>query len=412
MANPKHLEILNQGVAAWNEWLATYRGLEVNLEGVELNGAKLSGIDFHSTFLNDARLREADLKGANLNSAMFSDADLYKADLREADLREAYLRRAYVDQADLSGGDLRKANLGNAWFREVNLKGANLAGAFLFGTLLDHADLRGANLSDAHLDRADLSNANLSGACLSGARLHRANLTNADLSDANLSYADLSGTTLVGTRFTRSSLTNCNVYGTSVWSVELTDAAQDNLVISAKGEPPITVDNLEVAQFIYLLLNNSKIRDVIDTVAKKAVLLLGRFSPERKTILDALKFKLRSCGYLPILFDFEKPCSQDLSETVSTLAHLSRFIIVDLTDPSSAPYEVGMIASNHIKPIQALFRPTSEARNVFAMFGDLTRRYHWVLPPYEYRDSEQLLASLQVGVIEPAEQKVMELQRR
>src|SRR5215207_2029801 len=33
-----------------------------------------------------------------------------------------------------------------------------------------------------------------------------------------------------------------------------------------KGEPEITVDNIEVAQFVYLLLHNEKIRDVIDTI--------------------------------------------------------------------------------------------------------------------------------------------------
>ena len=40
-------------------------------------------------------------------------------------------------------------------------------------------------------------------------------------------------------------------------------------------EPDITVDNIEVAQFVYLLLHNEKIRDVIDTIGKKGVLLLA-----------------------------------------------------------------------------------------------------------------------------------------
>lgn len=167
-----------------------------------------------------------------------------------------------------------------------------------------------------------------------------------------------------------------------------------------------------MAQFIYLLLTNAEIREVIDTITSKAVLILGRFTPERKAILDALKEALRASGYLPILFDFEKPSSQDLTETVSTLAHLSRFIIVDLTDPSSAPFEVGTIASNHIRPIQVLFRPTKKAKQVFAMFPDLVRRYHWVLPPYEYQDQAHLLASLQAQIIEPAERKAKELEGR
>jgi hypothetical protein len=35
------------------------------------------------------------------------------------------------------------------------------------------------------------------------------------------------------------------------------------LVITPKDEPEITVDNIEIAQFVYLLLHNQKIRDVI-----------------------------------------------------------------------------------------------------------------------------------------------------
>ena len=88
------------------------------------------------------------------------------------------------------------------------------------------------------------------------------------------------------------------------------------LIITPYNEPDIAVDNLEVAQFIYLLLNNEKIRDAIDTVAKKAVLILGRFTQDRKRVLDALRMELRNKGYLPILFDFERPTTKDFTETI------------------------------------------------------------------------------------------------
>ena len=53
---------------------------------------------------------------------------------------------------------------------------------------------------------------------------------------------------------------------------------QNDLVITAHNEPEVAIDNIEVAQFVYLLLHNAKICDVIDTVGKKGVLLLGRFT--------------------------------------------------------------------------------------------------------------------------------------
>ena len=58
---------------------------------------------------------------------------------------------------------------------------------------------------------------------------------------------------------------------------------------SLADEPVIPVGNLEVAQFIYLLLDKAKVRDVINTITTKVVLILGRFTPERKALLDALK---------------------------------------------------------------------------------------------------------------------------
>jgi hypothetical protein len=57
-----------------------------------------------------------------------------------------------------------------------------------------------------------------------------------------------------------------------------TQTSGRNLIITATAEPDITVDNIEVAQFFYLMLNNKKIRDVIDTITSKVVLILGRFT--------------------------------------------------------------------------------------------------------------------------------------
>src|SRR5437763_1019012 len=81
-----------------------------------------------------------------------------------------------------------------------------------------------------------------------------------------LTKADLRRSSLVDTNLSHANLTNCSVYGISVWNVQTEGAIQDDLVITRRDEPLITVDNLEVAQFIYLLLNNQRIRQVINTV--------------------------------------------------------------------------------------------------------------------------------------------------
>lgn len=266
-----------------------------------------------------------------------------------------------------------------------------------------------ADLSGVNLLNSDLSYANLSGADLSRANLKRVNLTGANLSHANLSETDLSGAMLVETNLAEATLTQCRIFGIAAWGVKLTGARQSSLIISRWDEPTITVDNLKLAQFVYLLLNNAEIRDVIDTVARKAVLILGRFTPPRKAILDALREALRTQGYVPILFDFDKPASHDLTGTVSTLAHLARFIIVDLTDPSSAPHEVATVIPQTVVPVQPVIL---DSEREYSMFRDLRRRYHWVLPTYSYADQAHLLATLQEHIIAPAEQKAQELEKR
>src|SRR5947209_12888098 len=185
----------------------------------------------------------------------------------------------------------------------------------LIGVDFSKADLRYVNLSEANLYQADFSKANLYEANLSEASLGYARLTYAILSYARLAKADLRRSSLVDTNLSHANLTNCSVYGISVWNVQTEGAIQDELVITRRDEPMITVDNLEVAQFIYLLLNNQKIRQVINTVTSKVVLILGRFTLDRKAILDALRDELRNQNYLPVLFDFEKPNSRNFTET-------------------------------------------------------------------------------------------------
>ena len=303
----------------------------------------------------------------------------------------------------------RGSDVWNEWRRQhleanIDLSGAHLSKADLGFADLRRADLILATLRDANLTRADLRDANLYRANLRDANLRDANLSRANLRDANLSRATLDKTNL-----TDATLTHCAIYGISVWNVQLNGAKQENLVITDDGEPAITVDNLEVAQFIYLLLNNTKIRDVIDTIAKKAVLILGRFTPERKAVLDAIKDTLRTNDYLPILFDFEKPSSRNFTETVRTLAHLSRFIIADLTDPSSVPHELATIVPTLVIPIVPLFHPRDRASREYALFRDLSIGRAWVLPIHHYTTPEDLLATFQTHIIQPAEKKAQEL---
>src|SRR5262249_868072 len=207
---------------------------------------------------------------------------------------------------------------------------------------------------------------------------------------------------------TGADLTGCSIYGVSAWNLKVEKAKQQNLIITHPDEPEITVDNIEVAQFIYLLLHNEKIRDVIDTVTSKAVLILGRFTDERKAGVDGLREELRKRDYLPILFDFAVPATRDITETVSLLARMARFIIADLTDPSSIPKELEAIVPSLAVPVQPLLEGSSRP---YAMFKDYWK-YEWVLPVYRYEGLEPLLATLAEKAIALPDGKVKALQEK
>jgi hypothetical protein len=214
---------------------------------------------------------------------------------------------------------------------------------------------------------------------------------------------------LVETDLMGADLTGCRIYGIAAWGLKLDGAKQQNLVITDEGEPEITVDNIEVAQFVYLLLHNEKIRDVIDTIGKKGVLLLGRFTEGRIQILERLRDKLRSIGFVPMVFNFEKPETKDFTETVRLLASLSKFVIVDITNPRSAPLELQATVPDYMIPFVPILE---KGQDSFAMFADLQIKYDWVLDVISYSSVDRLIEVLQDEIVRPAEAKFNQLLER
>ena len=386
MANQQHVKLLEQGWTRWNPWRSKHPEIspdlnDANLAGADLSGADLSGADLSGADLVKADLSEADLSGANLSGAYLNRTDLSRTDLSRSNLSRADLDFVDLSDADLSDADLSDADLGDADLRKANLRGANLS----------QASLGGANLSQADLSRANLSGADLRGVSLSGANLSGADLSGADLSRVILVETDLTGAILNG----------CSIHGISVWNVQLEGAKQNDLLITASGESKITVDDLEVAQFIYLLLNHKKLRNTLNAVTERGVLLLGRFGGGGLEMLQAVAAKLREEKYLPIIFDFERPHDRNYTETVKTLVGLSRFIIADLSGPS-VPQELYATVPHFKIP----FVPILEAgRKQFAMAVDLLE-YPWVVrPPVIFTSTDELVSLVPSRIIAPAEEK-------
>jgi uncharacterized protein YjbI with pentapeptide repeats len=403
MANEEQVALLKAGVDGWNKWRKEEIDAEVDLTKADLSFGNLIEADLSGAYLSRTYLFRADLSGADLSGADLRGANLQGANLRRANLQGANLWGADLhfheysspDGEDITmenfrrtspGADLSEANLHEALLSEANLINANFSGADLSNAYLKRAVLLNAQLVDANLSGADLSHTDLSLANLSQADLTGGNLCNSHMVETNINHAKISGS---------------SVYGVNVWDLVGEFKEQKDLVITPEFQKSIiTVDNIKVAQFVYLILNNKELRDVINTLTSKTVLILGRFAiPERKEILDRLRDKLREYDLLPIVFDFDRPTDKDFTETIKTLAGLSYFVIADVTNPKSSPLELQATVPDYQIPFVPIIQ---EGEQPFAMMVDLHKKYNWVLEPRSYDSVETLLKALKPGIIDPA----------
>lgn len=376
MANPEHLKILKQGVEVWNKWREENPEVRPDLSGADLQGKRFFQTNFSKSNFSKANLEETWLHACNLSDSDFSFSNL---------------SLAVLNSSDLSNSSLVKSNLQGSRFARSDLSGATILEAFIFNTDFELANLRYANLQNLRISRSIFKDTNF---------------RDANLTKTQIFASDMEGAIFINTNLTQTILSNVRIYGVSVWDLIKIDTYQESLLITPPGEPEITVDDLEVAQFIYLMLNNQKIRDVIETITSKAVLILGRFTPERKAVLDALKDELRRRNYLPIVFDFENAGNKSLNETMSLLARMSRFIVADITDAKAVREELALVVpQNPSVPVIPLVLKGQEVYSTF----DFAKLFKAVLPLHEYESPEILLENIIPAIIAPAEQKVAEL---
>ncbi|SMO81947.1 Pentapeptide repeat-containing protein [Saccharicrinis carchari] len=340
------IEILKQGVKAWNKWRSSNPGIKPDLSRAILQSIvrdkKVPVKKGHKTDLRYINFADADLSGVS-----FENADLRYSDFRNASLLKANFRRVDLEEADLRGADLY----------EVDLYQANLRGAKLIKT-----------------------------------RLTRSRLVDVCIEDAILQ--------------------NCEVYGISAWNVSKnTNTLQSMLRVNDPAmtwEAPILIDNLEAAQYINLFLDPEKVRDVINATTAKLVLILGRFTENRKKVLDKLRDELRKHNLVAIIFDFEFPDGRSMIETVGLLARMSRFVIADLSDAKIVINELQeIIPVNPSLPVIPIIdsKQTEPA---------ILRKHHenpGYLKPISYTDINDLISNLEM-IVKKAEHKAVELRDR
>lgn len=223
MANPEHVEILLQGVKAWNKWRHEHPGVEPDLTGIDLRDRLFRESELYEEMerhpipcnyrwfapnLSGINFKNTNLPWAHLEGAKLWEANLEGADIGKAHLEGATLLLAKIGCADLSGAHLESSELSTAYLQKATLTKAYLNGAFLLGTHLEEAKLEYADIEGAKLDRAYLTGAKMTGVNLKRANLSEANLNNAILSSAQLDAAYAIAANFNGANLTGAHLTN------------------------------------------------------------------------------------------------------------------------------------------------------------------------------------------------------------
>jgi uncharacterized protein YjbI with pentapeptide repeats len=385
-----HLQVLKACLRdrdrnAWNRWRRQNPGVVVDLRGAVLAGAVLARWNLAGAVLDGADLMRADLRGADLRGASLRRARLVLAALcnakaGDADFRGANCRQAHFEQATCRDADFRdaaylsEANLTESDFRGAHLDAADLSGATLRRTKLDGATLRDADLSKVVLDETSLAGADLRGAIVVDALIRRVRTD--DRTDQRGLFVDLH----------------------MAW-----ERRPGERLIFAEA------DDLRVAQFHSIVDEPGAVGKLLMATTQRVVLLLGRFTPARKAVLQALARALGRRGKIAIIFDFPAPEQREISDTVRFIAGMSEFIVVDLTDASSVPLELQATVPELMVPVLPIVQA---GRRAFAMFSDLQRRYFWVQPTVEYRSRAELVRHVDEAIIARAREAARTIDER
>jgi len=388
MATREHVSLLRKGVPAWNRWRQEHLTVTPDLFAADLRQLDLSG----------AQLTSADLRQANFTFANLTGANLIRSNLEEANITWANLTGVNLTQANLRSASLFKCGLHDAVLQGANLSTSLLVMCSLKRANLDRANLHGANLTESGLVDATarecvFRHARLLGSSLVGADFSGSDFTHADLTLADLTNADLSGARLSNAILTGALLNGARVVGVAGWDADLHATQQRDLVVTPKERTRLTVDGLDAAQFVLLLLQHARLRELAHPVRSTAVLVVGDFAADRSAVRDALAETLRQQGYTPVSLYVESPTADDLGSLIRSVLPVVRFACVDLTGPVILRSLIEELSWGGV-PVQPLVHGLTE--NIRLELRSSSRR---VLPLYPYENTSDLQAALLTTLI-------------
>ena len=204
MVNSKHVKNLKKGVEKWNKWREENPQISPNLRG----------LNFVKEFPNENEI---------YNLPNFEGCNFSNVDLHGVSLRNGYYINCSFDGSTIQYADLVDAYFSSCSFKKTKMRVTKIGSATFYNCKFEDADLSYCSAEETSFSNSKLINT----------KLENIRFVSNDFSDANL----------VG----------CSIYGISSWDLNLNNSVQKDLIITKKEQPEITVDNIELAQFLYLI---------------------------------------------------------------------------------------------------------------------------------------------------------------
>jgi hypothetical protein len=344
MAKDEHVDILRQGVSKWNAW----RDKEPSVY------PDLSGLDFYDVFLGNDNLYDipavygANFDNCNLRNAKMRDREFDRCTFRNAQLHMTDCCYAYFSDCNFTNTQMRLARIGSTSFSSCHFESCDFSYSSAEDTRFLDCKIENSLFKKVHFVKAD---------------------------------------------FSESSISKCNVYGISSWDMILENTIQEDIYIMEDEDELLSVDDIELAQFLYKMIENKNLRRIIDTITSSVVLILGRFTKERKEVLDRIKHLTRENGFIPVLFDFDGPESRDITETVKILASISKLVIADISDPRSIPQELMLIIPT--SPSLVIYPIIEENQREYGMFS-FFEKYNSVkeISKYNFKNIDSIVTEI------------------
>jgi len=292
----------------------------------------------------------------------------------------------------------------------LDFSGMNLSGASIYRAFAEGLNLRNSMFEGSHFEEGDFSRADFRGATFRDTTFNKTIFTGAYFDGATFVNCNLNRVNLVGASFPVKEITETVVYGIAAWDLVTSDEMKQSKLVIEKtyelysdlirqGKIPMMVDDIELAQFVYYLNDHKKMRDTLNILNSRGVLLLGRFKSGGLERLNSIREWLQNKGYMAMIFDFARPDNLSLTETVVTMAGLCKFVFADLSG-ASVPAELQAVLIQAKKPVlafgdpYALFPDLADQTWVRAIEGDdsnLLRGLEAKLPELEMLHTERIM---------------------